>query len=292
MTGLALASIACRDRAPTQSHPITQQVYASGRQDVELGAIPVPVTDPVDVPTLTTRFPALSTLSEDARLQTVGVLNLTAAPCVPCWESSSLAQCLLVLPPGCENLPTLLDRAVRLAAAGQGVAEIREAIAYGEPWVADESAAQTEQVDGELWLAPRAVFAQRALDRLAEVETPQTAWRIRPLVDDAPDATDAALGLLAAEEQGAGRAFLRALAADVSVEDAAAKAGLDMARWQALRGTPALAAQLAEEQVVSRTKGVRTTPVWFVEGYRLRGLQGAESISRLIELAQEDTARQ
>jgi hypothetical protein len=63
-------------------------------------------------------------------------------------------------------------------------------------------------------------------------------------------------------------------------------AGLDLKAWEAALG-PAMTA-ITEQAALRERLRVRATPTWFVDGYRLAGLQSPESIGGVIGRELED----
>jgi hypothetical protein len=280
MAALLLLLTACNDISPpVQSTPVQED----GPVQIELGP-PVAVKDPVSPEELSTAYPELSTLPNYPLLAVVGTLNLVPGPCVPC--STSLARCALDLPKGCENLPGLVARAISLAGEGKNPDELRVALSYPDVWFNDPTSEQTDAVDIEVWVDPSAPSVPGILERMNTLKSAvgeiPLRFHIRVLWnDDAEDERPAALALLAAEEQSAGLAFLTA-------GSVAAGAIPEPQVFTARTIDPGLDTLLESELVVSQTKGVRSAPTWFVEGYRLRGLQSTQSISHLAVLAWED----
>ena len=244
-----------------------------------------PVDSPVTPEELTAIYPRLSSLSKYPMLAAVGTMNLVPGPCGPCEDS--LARCALAPPAGCENLPVLVQRAILLAEEGKDPDQLRAALTYPDIWIDDPTSGQTEAVDIEVWIDPSTPTVPGTLARISELrevvgEVPVRV-HLRVLWNDAAEGELAeALALLAAEEQDAGLSLLEAGGVVPGVIP-------DAAVFEARSAEPALRSRLDAELAVSRTKGVRAAPTWFVEGYRLRGLQSTASISHLVSLAWEDT---
>jgi hypothetical protein len=278
MSVLLVLLSACSDPpAPPQSTPARQD----GPVQVSLGATG-PVTDPVSPERILSVYPEISGLDELSGLAVVGVMNLVPGPCAPC--DASLATCALAPPPGCENLPALVSRAVRVAQEGGDPDAIREAVSYPDDWVPDPTRAETDAVDVEVWIDASSPSTPETLARMSAITAGEVpiALHLRVYWDEeADDERPAALALLAAEEQAAGQAWLAAGGEAPGVIP-------DPGIFHARRGEASLDARLRAEQAVARSKGVRSTPTWFVEGYRLRGLQGEQTIAHLIRLSAKD----
>jgi hypothetical protein len=225
--------------------------------------------------------PSLAGLEGETLYMTIGVMNLVPAPCVPCFDTQTLGVCLLSPPDGCENLTGLAERAVSMARAGTGQEALRDSLSYAEPWYPDETASSDpSRINIEVWLSPTAQGSPQIFSRIAAVQPlGNVSVHLRAMGDSAEDLRGRALS--AAIAQGKAEALLSQ--GPVAVEEAdiltqAEAAGLDMVRFRA-----DLAAARVDVDVM-RTKGVRSSPTWFVEGYRLRGLQSVESIGRLIKM--------
>jgi hypothetical protein len=263
---------------------------------------PPPQSKPVHVELNSSQPPPLPELAEPEALQSavgaltglegmdlylaVGVMNLVPAPCEPCFPGTSLGVCLLSPQPGCENLPALAERAARLVRAGTDQHVLRDQLSYAEPWIPDATAEDNpDAVDIELWLDPGTPGTAQLFERIAAVEASAGtfALHIRPMGDGPEDI--AGRGLAAAAAQGAAKTYLQSIsseATEAEVRALAASQGLDVARFAA----DFEAARV--DVAVMRTKGVRSSPTWFVEGYRLRGLQSVDAIGRLVKMASSD----
>ncbi|MDG1482113.1 MAG: hypothetical protein P8R54_21150 [Myxococcota bacterium] len=262
--------------SPPQSTPATQE----GPIRVQMGE-GGPVPNPIASEELLAVYPDLSLLAEMPQAAVVGVLNLVSAPCAPCDDS--LAVCALAPPEGCENVPHLVARAVEVAAQGGDPDVIRDAVTYNDDWVSDDTRARTGSVDVEVWIDPSSPATSETLARMSAITTAldeiPVQFHLRVLWDaEEDDEWPAALALLAAEEQSSGRAFLKEPAGAIP----------DSVRFEARKNEETLGDSLRAEQAIARAKGVRSTPTWFVEGYRLRGLQGEQNISHFITLSWMD----
>lgn len=282
---LSMLLMGCRDDSPTSNSPPRQ----SQPVRVELTGGEPPLPQLAEPTALQAILPVLAGLEGEVLFQTVGVLNLVPAPCAPCMDDSSIGVCLLSLPAGCENLPGLAQRAAALAVAGSETDAIRDAISYAEPWFSDATASQHDaDVDVEVWVDPSAPGIDEILSRvdvLAAHERVQVHFRV--MANDAADT--AARGAVAAQQQGQLRQWLRdtsvlaELADDAAVQAKAQRLGLDMVQFQ----QDFASAQIAVD--VMRSKGVRSSPTWFIEGYRLRGLQSSDALQRLVRMEMPST---
>jgi protein-disulfide isomerase len=103
------------------------------------------------------------------------------------------------------------------------------------------------------------------------------------------NARPAALAALAAHEQGKlaemhARLFANARALDdAGLAKAAADIGLDVARFEAARRGPTVAAALARAEALGKTAGVTGTPTFFVNGRRIVGAQPVETFRAVVD---------
>jgi hypothetical protein len=278
MSALLVILSACTN-TPSTSPPQSQPATQDGPVRVQMGE-GGPVPNPIDSEELLAVYPDLSLLAAMPQIAVVGVLNLVSAPCEPCVDS--LAVCALAPPTGCENVPHLVARAVEVAAQGGDPDVIRDAVTYNDDWAFDDTRARTGSVDVEVWIDPSSPTTPETLARMSAVtaalgEVP-VQFHLRVLWDDEEEEWPAALALLAAEEQSSGRGFLSEPSGAIP----------DPVRFEARKDDETLGDRLRAEQVIARAKGVRSAPTWFVEGYRLRGLQGEQNISHFIKLSWMD----
>jgi len=169
---------------------------------------------------------------------------------------------------------------------------VTEAAAYPDLWFEDGRPTGTpdHQIAVVVWIDPSSSFLPQVLshrDALVAEDTVITAvpWGVQgsggELVGlcSAADDTWACLAEVARVRdaaQGEGRAsFSRADLAAINVEPQAA--ALEAAR-----------AAASERDSLAEALGVRSTPTWFVDGYRLRGAQSLGAIGRLVELQRLD----
>ena len=263
------------------------------------------ISEPVGATELVSALPALKTLSPTALAVVESATNIIEAPCPPCADES-LARCAVKAPAGCENLPGLMARAAHLASAGAAVDKVQLSVAYGDDWYAipEDRPLRPDPkapVRVDLFVDPSSRWLGPTVEAAAVVGAGQAGvvWRFfaEPAGDAAPPAEALALaaGAEAAAQLGAPEAYLQALLrlrADPAVpasalpSAAAAAAGLDAKAWEAALG-PAMRA-IVEQAALRERLRVRATPTWFVDGYRLAGLQSPESIGGAVGRELED----
>lgn len=310
LPGLLLLPMMACTRAPeppAQSQPrgpVQVESQDGAPLTLKMGGAATPVPSPVSRADLVQRLPELDSLPQSAQLSLVGALNLEPAPCRPCRPDPedlgadqeeaprSMARCLVDgPPPGCENLGELVGRGLRLAQAGAHPQAIRAALSYGEPWSPEPGPRglgwpdPAAPVEVELWVDPSfgpwpeavvvadALVARSATDPL--LRPPDLQVRLMPpRVADADPALP--LAIVAADLQGQGLPYLRALAALPAAARApeaaaAACAGLDRPAWDRARQDGSAQARLLEDLAAAGHIGLRSAPSWRIDGYRLRG---------------------
>lgn len=306
----------------TGSEPSTQQASPTAptveRQGDEEPKVIAPASnqpvfpEPATLDELTTRFPVAQKLAHFQQDATVGVLNAVPAPCEACPDAS-LGRCALEGPPSCPNLPGLVARVLQILGSGGSPLKARDSVLYSDAWFpvpADHTplAEFTGSVDLQVFVDPTGSFLDLAVESLVALERADASVTLRYLpAADKPHAESLSRGIMAAEKQGRGLAFLQATSAwkaanraeerrgedplgqgaAVAIATALLEDGLDLDRWLADQSDPALAERIADDQLLASQIGVRATPTWFVNGYRLRGAQSPSSVDRLVQLEKE-----
>jgi len=238
------------------------------------------------------------------------VTNTVEAPCEPC-KGRTLASCIMEMPDGCENIQELLDRTVAMIQAGQPPTLIRRAVLYTDVWkpIPELDDRPTDgQPNGmplEVWIDPATASVRSVVDTLdgLDLRGVKIIYRIVPLDDD-PVAHAWAAAAIAAESQGSLEAFLRAAVqwrdeqrriqgshrVTVGTDDLDVIAisldgnGFDRERFHRERESPAVTNRIQQDRALATTLGVRVSPSWFADGYRLRGAQSAAAIQRVINI--------
>ena len=124
----------------------------------------------------------------------------------------------------------------------------------------------------------------------------RVGYRVRYLDLDAEGA--AVTAVLAAAQQGLEGAYIEALveagdeAQSLGPAERLTRAaercqgvGLDYARWLEAATSEGMTEAAATEAYDAQVFGVRASPTWFVDGYRLRGLQSQAAIERVIAMS-------
>lgn len=301
MAVLALA-VACESEpvVPPQATPkgpidpaLTPTVHPVGEEQ----RAPKPVEDTV----LLANNPSWATLSPELQQRVIHTANMVTAPCAPCAEES-LARCQQQAAPGCENVPALLVRLGALAPQGLSDRQLELAVAFGDVWIPEMATGSpglaADRVVVQAWIDPAGPSLVAAAETVSKLPAAQTELHLHVGTDEAGAPAQAlARGLAAADLQGQGPAFLACLSAaratpraplpDATVV-ARGCAGLDAPRWEAALSGEAVTARLAADQALRAQVGVRSWPTWFLNGYRLRGLQSDIAIGRILGLELDD----
>lgn len=232
---------------------------------------------------LAAAFPEVAALAPDQRLALAVALGMTDAPCEPCAgpDPRPLSVCALDAPRGCENLPALVRRAARAASEGLTGNPLREVVAYGDVWIpAAVPTAAGGALGVELWVDP----ASPGLAKILEIVDQLQGVEIHPrLVIPGEGAAWAALGL-GAEADGRLLDLLRCWATQGrgAPLDAPACDALPLDAWRS-GGAELLVSERTRRADEVAARGLRSSPTWFVGGYRARGLQSADALQRLVD---------
>jgi len=244
--------------------------------------------------------PGLEDLPPQTRDDLVSVFNSVVGPCEPCVETGqSFAMCLKERPT-CFNMPVLAARAVRLAREGRDRAAITEALTFEKPWTrVDVGASPTEGpedapvtiVEFTDFQCPYCARAQKTLQEIRE----RYGDKVRLVYKSYPlgihkKARPAAIAAVAAHEQGRFWEYKRLLFErqkelnrDGTLEEIAKEVGLDLARWQKARDDGLTSGKVTLDEQQAQRLRVRSTPTFYVNGYRIKGARPFESFARIID---------
>jgi len=246
--------------------------------------------------------------------ETMTVLtNTIEAPCKPC-QGRTLASCLIEMPNGCENIPELLDRSVRMVSGSSTPNQIRNALTYSDVWLPLPK--DDRRVDGvqdgvrlEVWVDPSSASVRPVIDTLDSLDLTGVgvAFRIIPFDESAASRAWSAAAI-AAEQQGMLEAFLRgvrnlrdeqraaqaSVQVDISTDDIDVVAvslideGLNKERFDADRGSSEVFVRIDSDILLAKQTELRVAPSWFVDGYRMRGAQSVLAIQKVIVIEVSD----
>jgi hypothetical protein len=255
-------------------------------------------------------WPQLESLTRGQGAELMGALNQVGAPCDSCWQQGwSYSTCLKERPAACVDvLGQLLDRGVRLSAAGTRTAGLRDALTYDDAWVDVDWDALSQIASGwgpddapvriVLIVDLQSPFCARVSDSwqaLLDQGGDQVAVRVLYWTEERHErSAPAALAGEAAAAQGQQWAFTRLLLSryqhleDSDLLVAAAELGLDAAAFDLARAAPETAERLAAQRALAETWGVRTAPTSFVDGFRLRGARPHPQLASLLARALSD----
>ena len=248
----------------------------------------------------------LSSLSTDQKTLVMKVLNNNIGPCEACTvQGLSAATCLLEKKI-CENMPRLAARVVRMVQQGKTEEEITDAVTYKEPWVRVDTDhapklgspnAPVTIVEYSEFQCPFCARAQGTIKELKEKygDKLRFAFMNYP-ISRHKQARPAALAALAADRQGKFWPFhdllferqKRLKEEQELFTEIATELHLNLAQWKTDMGDEALQEHIKKDTLQSRKVGVRGTPTFFINGYRLRGAQPTAFFERIIDLELED----
>jgi len=265
---------------PSQADPTPQSQPVT----IEFGQLIAPVQNPVSVQDFSLHYPYLLNLPLPNQGEVVGLLNLVQAPCESCWSTTSLAQCAIELPADCSNLPTLVSTAIQ--DYEKGSASLRVSLTYTDIWVPP---GDDVNVDVVLWVSPAAPLLQESLLLLDALSTinPNRTFSVSVFSREGKDDESAVAASLAAGKQGLQISYLKSLMAQSSRNSneslaAAARStqGLNFDKWESV--LEEFSEDVEYLSTEANSKGVRSSPTWFVDGYRMRGFQSQDALQRLI----------
>jgi hypothetical protein len=232
---------------------------------------------------------------EDAELAVLlDAVNLTTAACEPCLnEGVSLGSCALRSHPSCSNLPTLIQRAFRIAIQGGDLAEAQAAIGFVEPWQ------ELPRLGGDLKAEVLVTFAVDYLDPFSH-----RAWApwvtLQKEYGDAlqfqllhvPHSRHAGAGDFAELVFQAGMAgkalgMHEAIIAGGEQPDLAVLSAHSLLEAVALEKAE-ITKGLSEHKALAARLGVDSTPVVWINGYRLSGQRDIGILQRFVDLALAD----
>jgi len=167
---------------------------------------------------------------------------------------------------------------------------MRDTLRYSDAWFPDATRTSTDAVDVEVWVEIGSPTLAMTLDRIQQVEDSlgeiPVEWHFRALNVNI-DSLEPSLALSVAGDLGYSTEFLTNFIVLSGEEEgvliAARESGMDMAMFSERMGHEQLKGRVFANAQVAQNKGVRNAPTWFVEGYRLRGLQSASMIARVIK---------
>ena len=253
-------------------------------------------------------LPGMDGLEGKELEQAVYAFNNVRGACQPCNDSNrSLGQCFLDLEKlrdakTCANIPKLAQRVTRLAGKGASPDAIRDAVDLGV-WIPLDPGnapmhgpkdAPVTIIEISDFQCPYCKKAQATMDGLDE----KYGDKIRKFFINLPlkmhqQAIPAAKAALAAHAQGKFWPFHHALFAAPKMDDAEIKKiaetlELDMGRWESDRASlPIDQAVQADMQRAEKLK-ITSTPMFFVNGYKVKGAQPLDIFSKLIDIELND----
>lgn len=253
-------------------------------------------------------IPGMDTLEGEDEIRAVYAFNNVRGACQPCNDSNrSLGQCFLDMdklrdPKTCANIPKLTGRVIKLAGKGASPDAIRDAVDLGV-WIPFDpgNAPMSGPKDAPVTIleisdfqCPYCKKAQPIMSGLEE----KYGDKIRKFFINLPlkmhqQAIPAAKAALAAHAQGKFWPFHHALFAAPKLDDAemkkiAQELELDVARWEQDRASiPVDQAVQADMQRAEKLK-ISSTPMFFVNGYKVKGAQPLDIFSKLIDIELND----
>ncbi|MEC7984489.1 MAG: hypothetical protein VX278_04960 [Myxococcota bacterium] len=235
---------------------VDEEPPTSKRVEVQFPFEVLPKVEEISLEELSTIEPSINLLSTEQKPRIRGLVNLLSGPCEECADRS-LAQCVIDTPK-CSAAKRLLTRAIKNV--DKGSKELVELCSFGDYWF-PQALQMQEEVTVELWIDPNAPGKDLIWERLQRLK-------------------DAKLRICVRSQNIAHDLGFLPLKSGHKVTDK----GAGNFEWEHI-----IDMDLINQKCSSAlAPKVRSTPTWFVEGFRLRGHQSAAAIQRLIENAQLD----
>jgi hypothetical protein len=242
-------------------------------------------------------LPAINDLQPTELSVLLEAVNLTTAACEPCLtDGVSLGSCALRALPTCSDLPTLIQRAFRVAIQGGDLAEVQKAVSFVEPWqdlseLVGDSNAEVHVVFAVDYLDP---FSHRAwtpwVTLMAEYGDALKVHILHLPQDRHPGSKDFARRVLSAGESEQAQAMHMAIMAAGETPNLAQFDSKDP-DMDLVKGD-ALAAALKKHHALAQKLQVDSTPVVWINGYRLSGQRKIALLQQFVDLALADGRNQ
>jgi protein-disulfide isomerase len=245
----------------------------------------------------------LSGLDGEALEKALYIFNNISGACQPCADTGrSLGQCYLDMnklldQKVCANIPKLAQRVVRLSQKGSSADDIRAVVDLGvwiplDPGAAPSKGPETAKVriiEISDFQCPYCKKSQTTVQALREKYSDKLRWYFihLPLAMHKA-AIPAAKAATAAHLQGKFWEFHDALFAAPKLDDdeykkIASGLGINLSRWEQDRASlPVDKAVQADMQKMGKM-GITSTPMFFVNGYRVKGAQPPDAFARIID---------
>ncbi len=244
----------------------------------------------------------LSSLDAPAQSKALYILNNVVGACEPCVEQQySLGKCLQRAPKLldrtlCQNVAGLAARTVRLAKSGKSPDDIRAQVELPAWSPVNPEGPSRGPKDARITIVEISDFqcpyckkSQASLHAVDEKYAGKIRWIFINLpLEMHKMARPAALAVMAAEKQGKFWVLADALFASQGLDEAkiaaeAAQVGLNVAKWTADKASTEVDSAVAAQLAVAKKLGITSTPMFFVNGYKVKGAQPPEVFSRIIE---------
>ena len=297
---LFLSLLACGGESETSSLRSSSEPVTKAPVAMDLGGIQRPdgkeplTASQLRLEDLAAWLPDHGELMESEAQVLLDAVNHTTAACEPCMtEGMSLGACLKRALPSCSNLPTLAQRAFRVAIQGGDLAQAQEAISFVEPWQPLAVAGGGEAVHVTLavdYLDPFSHRGWKAWETMEKDYGESLQYRLIQLPHERHEGSrEFALMAMRARSAGNELEFHRAVMA--AGEGVTAKAiSEQIALWSTIPEIEASEAEslLAKDSQLLSDLNVDSTPVVWVDGYRVTGPRGVSTLQRFVDLALAD----
>jgi len=254
--------------------------------------------------------PDLSDLKGAEQEKALYIFNNIQGACQPCNETGrSLGQCYLDMSKLvdrniCANIPKLAKRVVTLAEQGASPDDIRAVTDLGSWQPLDPGAAPMHgSKDAPITLVEisdfQCPYCKKAQDTMHALDE-KYGTKIRKYFINLPlqmhkMAAPAAKAALAAHLQGKFWEFHDALFSAPKLDDEeiakmASTLGLDVPRWDKDRQSLPIDEQVQKDAQRMGKLGITSTPMFFVNGYKVKGAQPLDAFARIIDAELADAS--
>jgi len=258
---MAMSLFACKEEPVKKTKPKSVPVT------VELGKPPTPVEQIVELSEMLGLFQELK-VSSEYQNKMAGVVNLLRSACPDSWvQEKSLIQSVLGNT-SCDQDKILLKQALQLLEMGVEVDKIISSLALPGPHFQERDHNETL----ELWLDSESNILGNVIERIIELQDVQIIFRFYGKETVVAEQFNE-LGNVKFNEK-IGQKLTLWLDGERKIEHLIA---ILKPNSEPIKS----ASSVSKNNEKVTTFGVRSSPTWFVKGYRLRGLQSAKQIRRI-----------
>ena len=275
------------------SHSVKEQSdkIQSTPIEIEIGKSEVPVSSPIERQRVINAVPKLKDVSPMHKQQIVAALNLVSSPCQIC-EGISIANCLVnkveQIESSCPVLHRLVDRAILISKQESPSTQMFvEQLTHSDLWFSQPQQ-NHEKVIVEIWFDPNSKAFPLTIDIIMQLDNALLRFRPTKIDNQGIGQQLSNLGWVELKNKNGQKKSYVSSKNELNWKEIilifSSLANSDGALWR----NKAFTSIIQQNQVLQQEIGVRSTPTWFVDGFRLRGLQSPHQLQRVIDLASMD----